>query len=410
MAPATRDIWTFIPWEDFSLPAPPPSDVARGSLRRVWKSLRELFRNETNGSEPKQPGPDGSRPSRDLIQQISPDPDLRPAAQVLRETLSTWLPPAAPTPCIVPLIGPPGCDLADMLQMLGQADGFQLVPKLDATTILSTDRTDSTALPHAPTTDGNVLVIPRLEHWYLRHQDGFNLIRLLIDRLMSSGGSAVVGCDSWAWAFLQHAIGIEDVLGPPRTLAPFDAVRLENWLRSLLDFEKYEFRQQGDDKSLFPADGAEALESEAQGPPGHFKSLAAQARGNPGVALALWRAGLRNRDQDDENASRASSPAPSKSIISSVSATDLERPKLPLEKAPIYRHILHAILLHGGLSPATLNAILPFSGAHIRRCISLMRQADILVPGVDDRVRVELTAYPFVRSVLATDGFLTDAF
>jgi hypothetical protein len=53
-------------------------------------------------------------------------------------------------------------------------------------------------------------VLPSLEHCYLRHAHGLELVRRFLD-LAQSGrlGRGVIGCDSWAWAYLRHVWPID---------------------------------------------------------------------------------------------------------------------------------------------------------------------------------------------------------
>lgn len=215
----------------------------------------------------------------------------------------------------------------------------------------------------------------------------------------------LLSCDSWAWAFLQQAIGIEDVLGEPLTFAPFDAERLDDWFRSTFDLQGHEFRQCGNDELVFPdmptADKREIATSAA------IASLAANARGNPSAGLALWRASLRTCDADGDTSTPPVSAE--KTVIWVVPPTDLAPPELHVDGERVHRFVLHSILMHGGLSQSSLDLILPFSRDEIRRRVSELRRAGFL-DEQNGRLRVTLTAYPQVRRELQSDGFLTDAF
>ena len=49
-------------------------------------------------------------------------------------------------------------------------------------------------------------VFPHLERSYLRHSEGLHLIRRFLERAFSGKlGVGVIGCESWAWSFLQKA-------------------------------------------------------------------------------------------------------------------------------------------------------------------------------------------------------------
>ncbi len=253
------------------------------------------------------------------------------------------------------------------------------------------------------------LVVPRLERFFLRHEAGLALVQTFVERLMSCR-RVLLGCDSWAWAFLQHAIGIEDLLGSPLTLAPFNAPRLDAWFRATCDLRNIEFRQRRNDQPVF-IDQAVNSESHPGEPEPEtsllIKSLAARARGNLGVAQALWRSSLQICDPDsdgDESAKESS-----RSTIWVVTPSELELPKLAHGVDPLHRFILHAILLHAGLSLATLDTLLPFSREDICRRMSELRAAGF-VHEQNGLFQISLAAYPEVRQDLCGEGFLADAF
>ncbi len=235
------------------------------------------------------------------------------------------------------------------------------------------------------------------------------MVRAFVERLMSRR-RVLLGCDSWAWAFLQKAIGIEGLLGSPLTLAPFDAPRLDAWFRDSYDSRNIEFRQRRNDAPVFVEQAADSeSHSEEREPETSLliKSLAARARGNLGVAHALWRSSLRICDPEsvgDEPAMESS-----RQTLWVVSPSDLKLPKLANGADKLHRFILHAILLHAGLSVATLDTLLPFSREDICRRIRELRAAGF-VNEQNGLFRVSLAAYPQVRQDLCGEGFLVDAF
>jgi hypothetical protein len=182
---------------------------------------------------------------------------------------------------------------------------------------------------------------------------------------------------------------------------------LDQWFRSSYDLDQTEFRQSRDDKPVFPP-RPEQSRSDKQEPRAEtsdlVKGLAARARGNLGVALALWSSSLRTRDDN----SAESKPA-SRRAYWVASLAELELPKLTTDLDQLHRFVLHAILLHGGLSLSMLATLLPFSREDISRRVSELRTAGVLHEQ-NDTLRVTLLAYPEVRQDLVGEGFLADAF
>ena len=85
----------------------------------------------------------------------------------------------------------------------------------------------------AALTSEETIVIPQLAHWYLRHQDGMDTMRRLIDWLVTSQSRAILGCHSWAWAFLDKAMNIKSAFPGASILAPAGEQELKAWFGNL---------------------------------------------------------------------------------------------------------------------------------------------------------------------------------
>ncbi|GAA5505252.1 hypothetical protein [Novipirellula caenicola] len=403
--------WTFIPAPDFSVPVPPVTDAARGTLKSTWHFIRHALRRSSQSTFT--PATDLDSPAESLLSNVTPMMDPVHAARGLTDSIGdTWFECESSSHRIRPVIGPPGCDVSAILQQLAEQRELRVlgVPPADSLLEPSTDDAISAIEDDLP--DRDVLVVPHLERWYLRHEEGLSRMRALLERLMSVRNRVLIGCDSWTWAFLSHAVGIEDQLGTPLTLAPMDAEELYNWFRSTLPLEQYEFRRSGHDHLLFPElehvdhghdDDAENLPNTTSD---FFTTLAVTSRGNPGLARAIWTASLRTRNPTDD-APQASNP--NKTTLWVVSPDQLATPQMPASNDRVHRFILHAILLHGGLSLDSLATVLSFPRDEIRRRVSELCRGRVLVTQ-DDLLRVNLIAYPIVRRDLQSEGFLTDAF
>ncbi|HXV59976.1 MAG TPA: hypothetical protein VEK15_04725 [Vicinamibacteria bacterium] len=402
------DIWSYIPVADFEVPSPPASDAARGLARRLWTSLRDAFHrpNQKASSEEVQL----DRPPVDRLRSVTPDPDWKPAADLLAAELGDdWFDNRRPARPLQVLIGPPGCDVAEVLEVLAQKRQLNVLTAPSPEVLLEASYSNLSELHAVQESIDEILVIPHLERWYLRHQDGLSVVRTLVQRLNQNGRRVLVGCDSWAWAFLQHAIGVQDRLGAPITLASFDPARLDAWFRSTFDTSEYEFRQSGDGESVFPElDNTDKTDTERprREKSMTIRSLAATARGNPGVALALWRASLRTRDTGQEPDPSAQTSRP---VLWVVSPAQFALPELPVDADRVDRFVLHSVLLHGGLSLSSLVTLLPFSCEQVQRSVSLMRRVGMIEEQMG-RLCVTLTAYPLVRRDLLSGGLLTDSF
>ena len=98
--------------------------------------------------------------------------------------------------------------------------------RIDLTGLAATGR-----LPDL-TGDG-LLVIPQLEHWFLRQRNGLHMVRSLLSQLARTERRCLIGCDSWAWRFIVEGASADLALPRPHTFEHFDARRLRDWFAKL---------------------------------------------------------------------------------------------------------------------------------------------------------------------------------
>lgn len=254
--------WELILASEFEVPGSPPKEAARGQSRRVWRWFQEEVLQR-----PEQAEAGGSERSRDCsaaeLDKSVVDIDWNLAARVLCEDLKKRLAnrPTDAHPFLT-LVAPPGCGIPDILEAVAREQQLTILVAPPASELLGDETAHSDFLQSLEACKNQTLVVPRLERFFLRHEAGLALVRTFVERLMSCR-RVLLGCDSWAWAFLQHAIGIEDLLGSPLTLAPFHAPRLNAWFRDNYDLRNMEFRQRRNDELVF-VEQAAAPESRRQ--------------------------------------------------------------------------------------------------------------------------------------------------
>ena len=77
---------------------------------------------------------------------------------------------------------------------------------------------------------GTPWVFPCLERAYLRHPEGLTMVRrFLANAYAGNLGRGIIGCDSWAWAFLRHVW--RGRVPVTVTLQAFDETRLARHFR-----------------------------------------------------------------------------------------------------------------------------------------------------------------------------------
>lgn len=208
---------------------------------------------------------------------------------------------------------------------------------------------DNLAAWDAPMTD-QPWVLGTLSAYWLRDTQSMTFLRTLLAALMRGDyGKGLVVCDSWTFAFIQRAWSFEI----PHAYC-------------------------------FAAATPELLEQVGiAAKPKQARELLAETRGNIGVTMAIWAI------EQQENPSR---------------------PELPRDCSDFTAFILHALLLHHGLSETQLIQVLPLIPAAQRNVQLANLAAHQIIEHKDERWRVAVTAYPLVRDMLAGRGFWLDDF
>lgn len=262
------------------------------------------------------------------------------------------------------------------------------------------------------TVSGQDCVLPRLERCFLRHAEGLDLFRRLLAWLLARRGRCLVGCNSWAWAYLSAALGVDAVLAPPLTLAPLRGEALGRWFQELLSAcsePDLVFRNAASGRVvLSSADAARRGEDcvQAEKPDDFLTNLAAGSRGIAAVAWAIWRHSLRvsaAAETSDEAREKAGSDFGSTIWVKPWS--DLNLPAPPPQARQSHRFISHALLIHGGLTEDAVDLLVPISGSVLRQSLRVLA-TEGLIEQAEGVWQVTHCAYPAVRQALVNEEYL----
>ena len=227
--------------------------------------------------------------------------------------------------------------------------------------------------------------------------------RLLEDVASGRAGSGLIGCDSWAWAYLQRVWPLpQPELLTLKAFGGADLARLFKQLAPPSRRGRLLFRNARSGRESLVEDAeSEAVSQE-------IEQLAAHCRGNVGIARRYWRESLRAEPESAE-AELADDEArdPRDEVIWVRSM--LDEGALPIEGNEDQVLLLHALLLHNGLAEDLLPEVLPLprhscvSIAQRLRGLGLLEQAD-------GRWQVDALAYAMVRRLLRGRDHLVDPF
>jgi hypothetical protein len=386
-----------------------PSALDPRAMRKRWTALRRLLRGDDGEAQaPVRAEADLSALPKDRLEEVAPPIDRAAAAEALDAALDGGVSLAGPGQSVRFLIGQPFCGHDEIIARWAGERGVRLVPSPRYEAILAGDEH---WLAEVPGPEGR-WVLPALERCFLRHASGLSLVRRLLERAASGQlGGAVIGCDSWAWAYLQRILPVPQLA----TLTPqaFDGRGLATLLAPPSPAEgrrPLRIRNARTGACVLPEPAVRASSDfEASN---ELKQLAARSRGNPGVAWVRWRERLRaeptsaqagHRDDKEERAD-------GKGEGDVVWLTDdFEDPALPSDMAEDGALVLHALLIHNGLPAWLLPDLLPMPEGQIASILGRLEALGILEFDGDMR-RVAALAYATARQRLRERGYLVDAF
>jgi hypothetical protein len=428
--PSAPSPWRFVPLADYVVP---PDDRAN-LIKKRWKTLHRLLAGADKEADVARTEAELRALPNVRLANLVPPIDWSSAslafAEAYRENtraadgLAETDASSSASEDHIPhfLVCQPYCDHASIVQDWAARRRARVLQAPTSSQILSGDKAWLQTLPAG---SKRPWVLPALERCFLRHANGLDLLRSFLERALSGDlGPGVIGCDSWAFAFVQRIWPLPG--SPALTLQALDGPALAdsfvriNRISGKQRHARFLSARSGEplvlDEDPCTTDGTDSqLQRNKCGP--ELRQLAAHCRGNPGVAWHYWRKRLRaepEHDQKDRSKDReAGTPAAGvggqgpDDIV--WVAQDIEAPSLPAEMDEDVAFVLHALLLHRGLPTDLLALLLPTPRARIASQLLRLQALGLLVRE-DERWQVAPLAYPTVREFLHARSYLTDAF
>jgi hypothetical protein len=399
-----RPAWRFIPLDQYARPVEPASKAVREGILGLLDHIR--MPRSTNGTFRVRTDLTSVPPF--LMERVATQADWTALMPALDQALGAWAKEAQPVSPIQVVVGAPHSGIPTALAAWAKELGWRLVVAPTDRQILEGGGEWLDQFSHDPE---KPLVIPRFEHLYLRHHAGLSLVRRLLDWLCSTQRRCLIGIDSWAWSYLTKASQIDTILPHPITLAAFDDESLRTWLQQLA-FRSGQFgvvfRQTDSGNFVLPPGGGVESEETAV-VTDYVRHLAAFSRGIPGVAWAIWRYSLQYETDDAVEVKAKETAEQDRRLTMWVKTwSQLGLPELPRPVTQPQLFVLHALLLHAGLTMKGLAEVLPLSATEVTESIHRLGPAG-LIETVDDKIQVNAISYPIVRKVLSLEGYLVDA-
>ncbi|WP_372683201.1 hypothetical protein [Desulfosarcina sp.] len=395
-------LWDYVPIAEYKPPAPPVTQ----SVRERLTFFRRLFGRGEKEQEPPLEGAENIQALPDWqLECIVPTPEWHDPAEALDVELKDWLVQETPVSPVVVMVGPPHNGHCETLMTWAQRQQWPLLSPPTAAQILAGEDTWLTK----QIIENTPWVLPCLERTYLRHPEGLTVVRrFLANAYAGNLGRGIIGCDSWAWAFLRHVW--RGRVPVTVTLQAFDETRLARHFRDLADASgdrPLRFLQSDDGRDvLLPPEAGKA-----SGETSNFlQLLAAHSRGICGVARAIWRANLQSKP-DEKLTDKADDPV-CRIANQTVWVTpwlQMAHPGLPSGAGRDEAFVLHTLLLHNGLPLELMQRLLPLSPGRIMGTLIYLEESGLVAQ--DETVwQVTPQGYPAVRHFLQAGDYLVDQF
>lgn len=398
----SQPVWEFVSITGYDVPSAPVGQTVKQRLAL----LRHIFgRVDAPPEDPLKKTDDLRVLPPQQLDRIAPLPNWQDAAVALDLKLTDWLEQQKPDPRIILLVGPPYGGHAGILASWAEQKAWPVLDPPSPEQILAGDDAWLSELANT----GGSWVFPNLERAYLRHAAGLGPVRAFLDRASAGDlGRGIIGCDSWAWAFLQRAW--RGRLPIVLALQAFDQARLTHHFQQLAvaaDGRDLIFCQSDTGHYVLPPPDVDQETYESSN---FLQLLAAHSRGIPGIAWAGWRASL-CKEQEGTQAEKAlvENQVDLRRTIWVTPWDQLKKPAVP----GVSRHdeavVLHTLLLHNGLTLELMRQILPLLPTRVTETVAHLQEAG-LVAQDGAAWRVTPLGYPPARQFLQDVGYLVDQF
>ncbi len=400
-----RLLWEIVPSEDYHLPLAPVTHNVRNRIT----AIRRLFRSHKHETTSPFTAKDTLRPlSQCQIDHIAPSQHGYTPARILEKGLGEWPGQENPGQPVRVMIGPPESGHPQMLRAWAEKHGWQLLRPPSAEQILAGDD----IMLSRQIAPGRPWVFPTLERAYMRHPEGLSLIRRFLNAAFAGTlGRGIIGCNSWAWAYLRHVW--RGRVPAPFCLQACDAGTLAEHFQRLADpsgNRQILFRQSDNGLPVLPPLNPGPLSSETSN---FLHFLAPRCRGIFGIARAVWRTSLRTEPEakiaENEAKDETGAPGTFHQTVWVIPWSQLSLPELSSTAGRDEAFVLHALLLHDGVDSQFLPAVLPLSTGQIQETLSRLHERGLVAPRTN-LWQVTALGYPAVRRFLHARGYLVDQF
>ncbi|SBO42263.1 hypothetical protein [Cyanobium sp. NIES-981] len=254
-------------------------------------------------------------------------------------------------------------------------------------------------LGSAASTEPRLLSLPNLDQCFLRCIDGWSGIERLRQVILEQRERFwLLGCNRWAWKFLDHVSQFSSYFPDATPLPPLDGEALRQWLAPLvkdLGLDSPEAEGQPDPPSDADGPGGDGGGNGEAERADHWDLLADLAGGSHRIGAELWLASLRRRPTKE-----GTGEGPGELV-----ATRPFLPELPA-LTDEDRYLLHSLLIHGSQRRSHLAYGLGMPSHRLQPRIQWLLAEGVLQDTAGE-LGVRACHYPSVLRQLADNNFFT---
>ncbi|MFO8085373.1 MAG: hypothetical protein R6U27_13755 [Desulfobacterales bacterium] len=399
---SSKSFWQYVDLNDFKVPE---ATIDRTVKKRLFNFLHILKTTDKKDSKPLVAKDETNAIEETRLNKIIPVPNWKIPAAALDEALKNWMESQKVTDPFKLIIGPPFSGHSEILSTWAKFHNLKVIISPSADQILNQDISYFKQF----TQSDSLWVIPDLEKLFLRHTKGLDLVRRLFNGLFTGEmGQGAIGCDTWAWAFLDHVLKAR--FFPVMILQAFQVQQMTAFFADVISAGSEShtvFRQTGDGKPVlipFSLPGSDSQTETKTSP--WIKEMTDYCRGNPGIALEYWRQSLRTMasKENNEKPIKFNDDFSDKKTLWVTAWNKLTSPSIPNDLNRDHTRLLYTLLIHGGLSEKLLYRLLPFS---IHESINLLRflESAQIIEKSFEVWRVSPFAFPAVREYLGLEEY-----
>jgi len=328
-----------------------------------------------------------NKTDQDMISEIVTLPSYGGLMEELNHSIDDWLTTQGVSSKLVIL--PPGDD--NFIEAWAQEHKCHIFTAPRREDLISASFDFEVVLPD----NYELIVIPRLERWFLRHHNGLNAVQALLKAIQKSDVKCLIGCNSWAHQFLQKALNSQFILPDGIMFQSFDADRLKSWFTSMVshsDKKGITFKSTKSGKNVLSQDKNDEFEDN------FLKELSAESLGIPWIAWELWKEALNSESEDAQKSEGEKE--------TTLWLTALDEFTLPNTDDQGALLTLHALLIHTELTIEELNSVLP--NIEHTNVSYLLLNTGFVVQKENKALTCNIASYPSIRRALNSSGFPMD--